>query len=109
MSGEVILVLSAVNTALSQVLLKKSANRVYERRIDAYLNPLVIVAYLMLGASMLLDIYAFTLIEYKWGPVLASLSYVFVVIFSRVFFNEKITRNKVLGALCIFLGIIIFI
>ena len=62
----------------------------------------------MLAGSMLLDIYAFTKIDYKWGPVLASLSYVFVVIFSSLFFGEKIRKNKMIGAFLIFMGIIIF-
>ena len=95
--------------SFSQVLLKKSANKTYSSRIREYLNAYVIIGYGMTFISMLLSILAYSKIDYKYGPAMESLGYVFVVILSYIFFREKITLRKVLGTLLIFTGLAIFL
>ena len=80
---------STVFASVSQILLKKSAIKQYDHWLKAYLNPLVIVAYTLLGLSVIFNILAFRDIHYKWGPVIASLSYVFVPIASFFIFKEN--------------------
>ena len=58
--------------------------------------------------GMLLNVIAFTKVDYKNGPVIDSLGFLFVMILSNVFFKEKITKKKVIGNAIILLGILIF-
>ena len=58
--------------------------------------------------GMLLNVVAFTRVDYKNGPVIDSLGFLFVMILSSIFFKEKITRKKLLGNLIILVGIVIF-
>ena len=39
---------------------------------------------------------------------LESMGYIFVLLFSRLFFGEKFTRRKLLGVTLIFAGILIY-
>ena len=57
---------------------------------------------------MILMIIAFKGMPYKYGAVLESLTYLYIMILSRVFIGEKLTKKKVLGNLIIVAGVIIF-
>jgi drug/metabolite transporter (DMT)-like permease len=94
--------------ALSQVLLKKSAQREHTSFITEYLNPLVIGGYGLLMVSMLLTIYSNTGLEYMAVVLLEAMSYIMVMIMSRIVFKEKITRFKFIGMCLIILGIVVF-
>ena len=104
----ILLSISALISALSQILLKKSANHRHSGLLSEYLNPLVIVAYFLFFGVMLFNIYIFTLVEYKFGIVINSFSTIFVLILSNHLLNEKITSRKVIGNILIFLGIVVF-
>ena len=101
-------VLSLVVASFSQILLKKSAEKEHTSVIREYLNPYVILGYGMLFVSMLLTIMAFRGIEYKNGAIIESLGYILVILLSRFFFRERITRNKILGTCFILAGIVIY-
>jgi len=104
-----IMVCSELLASSSQILLKKSAGITYPDRIREYLNRYVISGYGMLFISMMLTILAYRVSDaYMNVPVLETMGYIFVMVFGRIFFNEAITRKKVLGMCCIFLGIVIF-
>ncbi len=100
--------MSVIVASLSQILLKKSANKKYDNIIKEYLNFNVIVGYGMMVVSTILTIIAFKGIAYKNGPVIESLGYILVMILSCIFFSEKITFKKVVGNMLILLGIFIF-
>lgn len=104
----IIMVCSAFLAAFSQVLLKISANKKYKNFIREYFNFYVISGYGLLFFTMFMNIIAYSGIQYKLGPILISLSYVFVAIFSTIFLNEKMTKNKLLGLVIIIAGVIIF-
>lgn len=104
----ILLVLSVVVASFSQILLKKSASKSYASVIREYLNPYVIIGYGMMVASTLLTVGGYAGLEYKNGAVIESLGFVLVMILSRVFFGEKITRKKLLGNALILVGILIF-
>ena len=90
------------------MLLKKAANTHYENKIREYLNIWVISGYFLMVLSTLCVIYAYRGIDYKNGAVVESLGYILIMIFSYLFFKEKITKHKLLGNLIILLGIIVF-
>lgn len=100
--------LSVIVASFSQILLKKSAQTAHASWLREYLNPWVILGYGMLFVSMLLTILAFRGIEYKNGAIIESLGYVLVILLSRLFFGEKITRQKLLGTGCILAGMVIY-
>ena len=103
-----LLVLSVVVASLSQILLKKSAKKTYASVIREYLNPLVIIGYGMMVLSTILTVGGYAGLEYKNGAVVESLGFVLVMLLSRLFFAEKITKKKLLGNILILFGIFVF-
>lgn len=99
---------SSFLAALSQVLLKISAKKKHKNVIYEYLNGYVIIGYAILLSTMLINIYAYTGIDYKLGPVLTSTSYIFILILSYKILKEPITFNKFIGIILIIAGIIMF-
>lgn len=103
-----LLLLSVVIASFSQILLKKSAKKEYDSVIREYLNPYVIIGYGMMVLSTITTILAYRGVEYKNGPVIESSGYILIMILSYFFFQEKITRKKVIGNLLVLLGIFVF-
>lgn len=104
-----LLLLSVILSSFSQILLKKSALKEHESVIKEYMNLYVIFGYMLLFGTTLLNILAFSKgVEYKNGPVIETLAFILVMILSRLFFQEKITKRKAVGNLLILLGVIIF-
>ena len=95
-------------TAVSQILLKQSSNIKYENKIREYLNFRVILSYGMFFLILLLNTWCYTKVEMRYGPVIDTAAYVFVLILSRLILKEKITKGKILGNLIIITGILIY-
>lgn len=95
-------------SSFSQVLLKKAANRRYANKMKEYLNIRVITAYLLFFLASICTILAYREVPLSMGPILESSSYVFVTIFSFIFFNERIGKSKLTGLFLIVLGILVF-
>ena len=104
----IILIFSVVISTCSQILLKKASNIEYSSKIREYLNWRVVVGYGMMVISTILTIIAFKGMDYKNGPVIESLGYIFMMFLSRWFLQEKITRKKVIGNALILVGIAVF-
>lgn len=103
-----IMILSVFIASISQLLLKISANKPHKTIKQEYLNPLVIGGYLLLIVSTLLTILAYRGIAYTSGPIIETLGYVFILIFSWLILKEKLSWNVILGNIIIIVGIIIF-
>ena len=95
-------------SAISQVLLKKAAQREYGSKIKEYLNPLVIIAYTIFVLTTLLSILAYKGIPLSMGPVLEATRYIYVTIFGVKIFGEKITKKKIIALIMIIAGIMIY-
>ena len=103
-----VLLLSVFISAVSQVMLKKSALKTYDSPIKEYLNPLVIFAYVLFVGTTLLGVIAYKGIPLSLGPVLESTAYVYVTVFGVLIFHERMTRGK-LGALALIIcGIVVY-
>ena len=94
--------------AVSQILLKQSAGKTYRHPIFEYLNWRVMLAYAMFFGVLLLNTYAFTKVDLKYGAVIDSFAYVFVLLLSYLILKERITKGKLIGNLIIIAGIIIY-
>ena len=101
------MLLSSFLAAISQILLKLSAKKNHKNWRLEYINPFVISGYLLL-LTMIMNIYAYSGIDYKFGPILTTTSYIFVVILSIYILKEKLNTNKIIGISLILIGIIIF-
>ena len=95
-------------SAVSQILLKKSAQKVYKNPLFEYLNWRVITAYEIFFGVLLLNTYAYTQVDMKYGPVIDTFTYVFVLLLSWLILKEKITKGKLIGNLIIILGVVIY-
>lgn len=105
----IILFLSAVFvSSISQIMLKKSAAKEYDSKLKEYLNPWVIIAYVLFFGATLFTVTAYKYVPLSMGPILESSGYFFVTILGMIFLKEKMGKRKVIGLLLILLGTIIF-
>ena len=95
-------------TAVSQILLKQSSNIKYENKIREYLNFRVILSYGIFFLILLLNTWCYTKVDMRYGPVIDTAAYVFVLLLSRLILKEKFTKGKILGNLIIIAGILIY-
>ena len=95
-------------TAFSQLLLKQSAGKTYRHPIFEYLNWRVITAYGIFVGVLFLNTYAYTHVDMKYGAVIDTFSYVFVMLLSYFILKEKFTKGKLAGNLLIMTGIFIY-
>lgn len=104
-----IFIASVFASSVSQGLLKKSANTTKDKSVlKQYMNPLVIVAYLLFLGCTLVTVFCYRVIPLSLGLVLESLGYIFVTTISVVALKEKLTRRKVIGNVLIVAGVILF-
>ena len=95
-------------TAVSQVLLKQSAKQEHKSWIFEYLNWRVILAYGITFTVLLVNTYAFTRVDLKYGAVIDTFIYVFVMVLSYLILREKFTKGQLIGNLIIISGVLIY-
>lgn len=103
-----IMLVSVFVASISQVMLKKAAEREWENRAQEYLNPLVIVAYVLFVGCTLVTVIAYRGIPLSLGPVLEATSYVYVTAFGVWIFKEKLDRRKLAALALILFGIFVY-
>lgn len=100
--------ISVFISSCSQIALKKSANNRHGSFIREILNPMVLGAYICFFGASLLTTFAYKGVPLSFGPVLEATSYIYIVVLSRFFLGEKVTRKKILGNVLIIAGILIY-
>jgi len=95
-------------SAASQMLLKRAAKTEYATPLREYLNVWVIGGYGLLVLSMLSVIFACRGLEMKNVPVIEALGFPLVMLLGRIFYGEKLTKNKLIGMGLIMLGVIVY-
>lgn len=103
-----IAIISGILSAFSQILLKKSSNIERESRLQEYLNPYVFVGYGITFLCMILMVVAYKGLPYKYGAILESLVYMYIMILSKIFLKEKITLKRIIGNFIIVCGVAVF-
>lgn len=104
-----ILLFSVFISAFSQVLLKKSALKTYSSFLREYLNIYVVPAYAIYFLAVFLDLIALKKVPISFVPVAEASSYIFVLVFGKIFFHERFSRKKIFAMLLILAGIVIFV
>ena len=94
--------------AISQVMLKKAAMKKYDNPIQEYMNPLVIIAYMMFVGTTFFSIVAYKGIPLSMGPILEATSYIYVTFFGVKIFKEKLTLKKMAALTLIIGGIVVY-
>lgn len=100
-----LILLGTLISAISQVILKKAAQKDYSSKIAEYLNFPVIFAYTLFVLTTFMCIYAYRVVPLSFGPVLESSSYLYVTMFGVLIFKEKLTKKKVVALMLILAGI----
>lgn len=95
-------------SVFSQVLLKKSAMNVYSSNIKEYLNRYVITAYFIFLLSTITTTIAYREIHFKYGSIIQSSGYVWMVFLNYLFWGKRAKPKSMLGIAFILIGIIIF-
>ena len=93
-----ILLFSVFISSVSQILLKKAANRTYESPLKEYLNPLVIGAYGMFFCSVILTMLALKYVPLSMSPILESTGYFCVG--DGILFSEREIYEEKAGRIC---------
>lgn len=102
-------ILGIFASSCSQLLLKISADKHHKSWTASILNWRVIMAYVIIFVSLLINITALgNGIYVKDLPILESLGYVFVPFLSLVFLKERISRKTMLSMVLIIVGIFVF-
>lgn len=103
-----IMIFSSLLAAISQLMLKRSADIEHKNFWREYLNVRVIGAYAILFFTTLLNMVAMIALPLKVVTAVGTASYVFVIILSKMTLGEKIGPKKIAGMLLIIAGILIF-
>ena len=99
---------AVILSAFSQMLLKHGAKNGHTDFLRQYLDPWVIGGYFLLALSAVLVVFAHRGVEYKNVPVIESLGFPLVMLLGRVFFGEKLNKNKIIGVCMILAGVLVY-
>lgn len=103
-----LLLLSVFISSVSQIILKKAADKTYENTLKEYMNPMVIGAYGLFFCSVILTMLALKHVPLSMSPILESTGYIFVSVMGYIFLKERFSRRKLTGFALILAGIVIF-
>ncbi len=103
-----LLLLSVFISSVSQIILKKAADKTYESTLKEYMNPMVIGAYGLFFCSVILTLLALKHVPLSMSPILESTGYIFVSVMGYIFLKERFSRRKLMGFALILAGIVIF-
>ena len=95
--------LSVLIASFSQILLKKAAQKQQNNFIKKFLNVWVICGYILLFGSLFIN----TFVLRKFLPCITATSFFWVLLFSRIFLGERPSKNKIIGIIMIFIGVIV--
>lgn len=104
-----LVILGIFCSSISQLFLKKSANKVHRARIFEILNPQVVFSYGIFFCTLLINIWAMSRgMLLKEMAMLESLGYVFVPLLSFWVLQESISKRTILSVMVILFGIFVF-
>lgn len=94
--------------SVSQVMLKKAAQKDHGSLVKEYTDPLVVFAYVLFVLTTLMTIYAYKEVPLSLGPILESTSYLYVTVFGILIFKERFNAKKVVALALIIVGIVVY-
>ncbi|MDU5261332.1 MAG: EamA family transporter [Clostridium celatum] len=100
----IILLIGTLLGALGGFCLKKSTTK--ESLIKSFLSPFLYLGGVLYVFSAILNIIVLKQLPYSVVLPLTSITYVWSLFISYYFLNEKITKIKIYGIICIVIGAI---
>lgn len=100
----IILLIETLLGALGGFCLKKSTTK--ESLIKSFLSPFLYLGGVLYVFSAILNIIVLKHLPYSVVLPLTSITYVWSLFISYYFLNEKITKIKIYGIICIVIGAI---
>lgn len=108
--GSIFAMASVLVAAISQILLKKAANRTSNASfVKKFMNITVITAYSLMMLSSVCGMMSLRYLELNITPVFQATSFFWILVLSRIFLKEKIEKQKIISISIIFVGIIIYL
>ena len=108
LSYAVLMLFGTFISAVAQVMLKKAAQKQYASFWQEYLNPRVIIAYVIFFGASLLAVFAYKAVPLSMGPILEATGYLYITIFSVCIFHEKLNAKKIIALALIVGGIAVY-
>lgn len=90
--------------AVASLFLKKATSSI--RFSALFFNYKLYLGGILYLISAILNIIVLRSLDYSIVVPLTSLTYVWTMLLSRYFLNEEISRKKVIGIICIIIGIV---
>jgi len=103
-----IMLLGVLIAVVSQIMLKKAADRQYDKWYKQYLNALVIVGYGLMVLSTLCSVVAYRVVPLSSAPLWSAAAQVFIVVLSFLFLGERPGKKKMAGLLIVAVGAAVF-
>ena len=79
--------------SVSQIILKKAAEKEYPSKIAEYLNPMVMGAYVIFFAASFCSVIGYKEVPLSIGPILEATGYVWVAILGKLILGEHISKK----------------
>ena len=105
----ILLFTSVFISSISQIILKKAADKTYSSFIRSYLNVRVITAYIIFFTAVFIDLLVLRYLPVSFIPVIETSSYFFIIILSRMFLHEKFTLKQLSGVVIIMAGVFLYV
>ena len=99
--------LSTILGAAGALLFKKASKNLSIMPLRLIRNYTLICGVMLYGFASILFVYALKLEDLSVLYPMTALSYVWATIGAKKFFNEKITKNKIIGIALIILGVVV--
>lgn len=99
---------AAFIAVVAQLFLKTEANTEHKSFLAKFLNRRVILSYVIMLSSMLLNVIAQQQVDLKVYPIMDASGFLWVALLSFVFLKEKISKRRLLAIGLVFVGILVF-
>ena len=104
-----IMVLAQLVNAFAQIILKRSANFNKDSSlIKKIMNFRVIFAYSLFALVLVVNLVAYSGVEFKYGGIIHCLGQIFVVVLSIILLGEKLNVFQIVGNIVVLLGILVY-
>lgn len=94
--------------SVSQILLKKSAQIEHKHILSKFLNWRVILGYILLLGTTIINVFAYRGVELKVTPMIESTGIIWVTILAVCFLGERPSKRAILSIVVTIIGIIVF-
>ena len=94
--------------SVSQILLKQSAEIEHKNIIFKFLNWRVILGYVLLLGTTVINVFAYRGVELKVTPMIEATGIIWVTLLAAFFLGERPTKRSILAIMVTIVGIIVF-